>query len=100
MPTPPETQDNNFNGVPLKDATLYVPKGTKEKYMAAQYWQNFGTIIEMDEVAASVDETISNSVETMVMGRYALDGQRMATQQKGLNIIRLSDGTVRKVMVK
>ncbi len=31
---------------------------------------------------------------------YTLDGKRLATPQRGLNIVRMSDGTVRKVMVK
>lgn len=32
--------------------------------------------------------------------RYTLDGRQVSAPQRGLNIIRLSDGTVRKVMVK
>ena len=31
---------------------------------------------------------------------YSVDGRRHETQQKGLNIIRMSDGTVRKTIVK
>ena len=27
-------------------STLYVPKGSKEKYMSAIYWKNFGKIVE------------------------------------------------------
>ena len=31
---------------------------------------------------------------------YTIDGRRTNTQQRGLNLIRMSDGTVRKVLVK
>lgn len=31
---------------------------------------------------------------------YAVDGRRYQTRQRGMNIIRMSDGTIRKVMVK
>lgn len=31
---------------------------------------------------------------------YTIDGKRLASPQQGLNIVRLSDGTVRKVMIK
>jgi len=31
---------------------------------------------------------------------YSVDGRIQKTQQRGLNIIRMSDGTVRKVMIK
>lgn len=32
--------------------------------------------------------------------RFAVDGKRISTPQKGVNIIRMSDGTVRKVVIK
>lgn len=32
--------------------------------------------------------------------RYSVNGQKLATPTKGLNIVRMSDGTVRKVIVK
>ena len=34
------------------------------------------------------------------VARYALDGRMLASPQKGINIIRLSDGTTRKLVVK
>ena len=34
------------------------------------------------------------------VARYSLDGRMLVSPQKGINIIRLSDGTTRKVMVK
>ena len=35
-----------FYGVPLDQATLYVPIGTKEAYEAADVWKDFGNIVE------------------------------------------------------
>ena len=32
--------------------------------------------------------------------RYSLDGRRMEAPRRGVNIVRMSDGTVRKVLVK
>jgi hypothetical protein len=32
--------------------TLYVPKGTKDKYLATDGWKNFVNIVEMDEPSA------------------------------------------------
>lgn len=32
--------------------------------------------------------------------RYTIDGRRLTAPQRGINIIKMSDGTVRKVMVK
>lgn len=41
-----------------------------------------------------------NSVELREVARFSADGKRISAPQKGLNIIRMSDGTVRKVIVK
>ncbi len=35
-----------------------------------------------------------------VQARYTIDGRRIATPQPGVNILKMSDGTVRKVVVK
>jgi len=32
--------------------------------------------------------------------RYSTDGTRIASPKKGINIIKMSDGTVKKVLVK
>ena len=39
----------------------------------------------------------SNAIEAV---RYTLDGRQISAPQHGINIVRMSDGTVRKVMVK
>ena len=56
---------------------------------------------------ATGDSHISTGVEETVAGgdvrevaRYSLDGRQLAAPQKGINIIRMSDGTTRKMLVK
>lgn len=41
-----------------------------------------------------------NSVELREVARYTIDGKRISAPQKGINIIRMSDGSTRKVVVK
>ena len=41
-----------------------------------------------------------NSVELREVARFSADGTRLSAPQKGLNIIRMSDGSTRKVVVK
>ena len=41
-----------------------------------------------------------NSVELREVARFSADGKRISAPQKGLNIIRMSDGSTRKVVVK
>lgn len=44
----PEEATINFSSTAYVNATLYVPIGCKEKYMAADGWKNFFNIQEMD----------------------------------------------------
>ena len=44
--------------------------------------------------------SIQTSSAVSVQSRYALDGRQLSTPQKGLNIVHMSDGSVRKVIVK
>ena len=43
---PPKTYEYSFSN--RRNATLYVPKGCKPVYEAADYWKEFGLILEMD----------------------------------------------------
>ena len=52
---------------------------------------------------ADYDPTAISGIHTATAteaARYTLDGRQVSAPQRGLNIIRLSDGTVRKVIVK
>ena len=48
MATPCDISEKTFESVAAQ-ATLYVPKGTKEAYEAADYWKDFSKIEETDE---------------------------------------------------
>lgn len=81
------------------NATLYVPTGTKEKYMQADGWKNFFTIQEMEEETTAIASTTIKK-DKNILGRYNASGQRLNTPQKGINIIKYSDGTTKKVIIK
>ena len=78
-------------------ATLYVPAGTKSKYESTLAWNKFANIVEGIENAVKSVETDAKAEETV---RYNVGGQRISSPQKGLNIVKMSDGTTRKVMCK
>lgn len=44
--------------------------------------------------------TVNNSTNATVVARYAVDGTQISAPVKGINILKMSDGTTRKVMVK
>ncbi len=50
--------------------------------------------------ASGIDSAVSSSSDAVETGRYDISGRKIAAAVKGVNIIRMSDGTVRKVLVK
>ena len=99
---PFEINENTFynrveDNYDFTTATLYVPTGTKAKYESTPAWNKFTNIVEGIENAVKSAETDAQAEE---MERYNVGGQRISTPQKGLNIVKMSDGTTRKVMCK
>lgn len=85
-----------FEGCASRKCTLYVPKGTYGNYRLSEFGY-FENIVEFD--ATGIDKT-TTSTDVEEVSRYSLNGQRLAVPVKGLNIVKYSDGTARKVVVK
>ena len=85
-----------FEGCVSRKCTLYVPKGTYDNYRLSEFGY-FENIVEFD--ATGIDKT-TTSTDVEEVSRYSLNGQRLAVPVKGLNIVKYSDGTARKVVVK
>lgn len=86
-----------FDKKNFENTILYVPKGCVEKYKNADCWKEFKNIVEEGTTAISNVTTSKNAVE---IARYSIDGKRLSAPQKGLNIVVMSDGSKRKVLVK
>ncbi len=98
-PDPPTCEDSEvFEEVPTSTCTLYVPKGTKEVYSNAKGWRRFLNIKETT-VDAVADITTNGNAEAV--GYYTTDGKKVSQPRRGnIYIIRYSDGTAKKVLVK
>lgn len=86
-----------FNRIKISNCTLYVPQGTKEAYANADVWKDFGNIIEYD--ATGIDK-VTNRSDVKEISRYSLNGQRVTSPTKGVNIVVYSDGSIKKVVVQ
>ena len=86
-----------FEDSSRETCTLYVPRGTKEAYQADRVWGKFGTIVEYD--VTGIDK-VTTAKDAKEISRYSANGQRLTAPTKGLNIVKYSDGSVRKEMVK
>ena len=85
-----------FAGVDAKKCTLYVPMGTCDDYRLSKFGY-FENIVEFD--ATGIDKT-TTSTDVEEVARYSVNGQRLSAPTKGLNIVKYSDGSVKKVTVR
>ena len=61
-------------------------------------WNSFTNIKEYDYSTGIAVQQMSKDVK--IVDAYQLNGQKLNGVQRGLNILRMSDGTTRKVVVK
>ena len=87
---------STFKDANTEKCILYVPKGTYDDYWLSN-WGIFANIVEND--ATGINH-IMTSGDAKEISRYAADGQRLEVPAKGLNIVKYSDGCVKKVVVQ
>jgi Flp pilus assembly protein protease CpaA len=71
--TPPQAEETAFTKF---DIPLYVPKGTRDAYLAASPWNKFKEIVELDNTSDDTDEEvikISSALQTTYCSESALD---------------------------
>ena len=87
---------DTFNADTFYNATLYVPKGTMGKYKATEGWKKF--IFIEEGVPSGINQAESD--ENRILKRYTINGNTVTTPKKGINIIRMDNGVVKKVIVR
>ena len=93
----PLSASSAFSGADISKSTLYVPQGTEQDYWLSPVWGDFGKIVEFD--ATGIDK-VTTSNDAKELSRYSVNGQRLSAPSKGLNIVKYSDGSVKKVAVQ
>ena len=92
----PKLGTNMFDGCDAKKCTVYVPKGTYDDYWLSEFGY-FENIVEFDPTGIN---NVITSNDAKELSRYSLNGQRLSAPTKGLNIVKYSDGSVKKVVVQ
>ena len=92
----PELGTDIFTGCDAKNCTVYVPTGTVDAYRSSEFGY-FKNIVEFD--ATGIDK-VATSADVKEVSRYSANGQRLSAPAKGLNIVKYSDGSVKKVVVQ
>ena len=84
-----------FSDTPIEQATLYVPESSLDSYKATSPWSSFGTILPISTTGIG---EIATDGDACIDAIYDIEGKRGNGISRGLNIIRMSDGTTRKVL--
>ena len=92
----PKLGTNMFGGCDAKKCTVYVPKGTYDDYWLSEFGY-FENIVEFE--ATGINNVITSN-DAKELSRYSVNGQRLPAPTKGLNIVKYSDGSVKKVAVQ
>ena len=111
--TPPTCGTQALDDINKWECTLIVPEGSIDAYRQAEQWKEFFFIEEGNGIATSIeaiDDTIFDTKctqETGIQDVYDLQGRKVGTDMQqangckgGVRIVRLADGTTRKVVVK
>ena len=92
----PKMGSDVFNGCDSKKCIVYVPKGAYDDYWLSE----FGYFENIVEFAATGIDKVTTSTDIKELSRYSVNGQRLSAPAKGLNIVKYSDGSVKKVAVQ
>ena len=82
----------------IEQATLHVPESSIDLYKLATPWKNFKNIVAISEDDTAIETSVS--IPVMIQEYYSMNGQKFGEPKKGINIIRMADGSYKKVIFK
>ena len=94
----PATGSDAFKNVNITSATLYVPEVSLDAYKTTEPWSGFGNIVPIE--ATEIQNIDITNEGQKISEIFTLDGKPQNELQKGINIVKYSDGTTKKVMMK
>ena len=92
----PKLGTDIFSGCDAKKCKVYVPTGTYDYYWLSE----FGYFENIEEFDATDIDNVTTASDAKEVSRYSVNGQRLSAPAKGLNIVKYSDGSVKKVVVQ
>jgi len=94
--TPPTCGTQALDDINKWTCILQVPAHTLSLYQAAPQWKEFFFIEEATGIKGITGDNTSS--KATITSSYDLNGKQFSQPQKGLNILKMSDGTTRKVV--
>jgi hypothetical protein len=95
--TPPTFSSSSiFDNTAFMKCKVYVSNEAYEAYRNATLWKNFLRMVAVD-FSGIEHVTVSDAVE---VARYDIYGRQLTQPTQGINIVKMSDGSVKKESVK
>ena len=99
---PPTTGLQVFRDSYIEYATLHVPAEAINLYKSAAAWSDFGKIVALSDSDPQPTDIkfVQNKVLTNLRSYYSIDGLHIEKPQHGINIVKMKDGTTKKIWIK
>lgn len=91
----PSTKSTTFISCFLNNVTLHVPYESVNSYKSTAPWKDFKIILGL--ATTDINDVSIDSRNVLI---YSIDGKKLYSPQKGLNIVYMSDGSIKKVVMK
>ena len=103
--------NGKYEEIIYSNVPLYIPAGLKKAYEKTSFGR-FDKIVEIEKnpsgtinyengnIATDINGVSTNNTTNNVVNSYTIDGSSVDKRHKGLHIVRMSDGSVRKVITK
>lgn len=95
---PPIISADHFSVDQYVDLVVIVPDDAIGNYREAEVWKNFWNLTSKSDYEAGVDKVLSNGKTEVA--RYDLMGNPLKPNYQGIAIIKYSDGTVSKCIIR
>lgn len=96
-PTPPACHERAFTWY---YSLLEVPEGALDAYISHDVWSLFADIVEFSVNVTGIKDVEKNVEGFHELARYDINGRLLSKPAPGINIIKMSDGSTRKEVIK
>lgn len=91
--------DYVFSGSYTDYATLHVPMSALDAYRSKAPWNLFGNIVAITDNDTAISSVSSQQTATPIQ-YFTFDGRMVTSPTSGNYIVRMSDGTTRKIIIR
>lgn len=93
------TLDDSWNAENMR-VVAFIGRPVTQTSTIDDVWVNNTNMVKVGETTAIEGPATSDNANVTEVARYTVDGRQLSKPAKGLNIVKMSDGRIIKVMVK